>query len=1371
MKIKLLKYLFIASCILLFVNQSNGQQLDLNFLNISSKDGLSSNLVNAIHKDKYGFMWFGTDDGLNKFDGERFTVYRHKAEDAESISSNEILYLFEDGRDNLWICTGSGLVMYDRDTDAFKNIASTKDFTTTSVCVFNNKVWLAHYSGLVILDQESGEISEVPLKSKEDKSVLARGVLHLFKDSKNRLWIGTNAGLYIYNVKQQALEKFLHNSSDPQSIASNYISQITEDLNGNIWVATEAGLSMLVKNTRKFINYRNNPNDINSLSNNIVYTIASAPDGKLWVGTEDGLNIVNPATKKVERAAKNSRNKYGLVGKSVKEIYLDNQGIFWIATFRGGINKYDKNLAFFNLRQSNHFDPFGLSAPVVTSFAKQTKNTIYIGTDGGGLNLYQTDNGSFKHIPVANNPKEDKNLSILTMENDGNNLWIGTYLHGVFILNTQTGQRKQIKAGNNPQSISDNNIFCLKRDSKGNMWIGTNGQGVDCYNVQKKEFFNYSSKETGKYKLPINGFIRAIAEDKEGNIWIGSNGTGIAVYNPIRGTSKLISKTNTKLPNDNIYAIYISMNGKVWIGSAGGGLTHYDVETGNITSFSEEQGLANGVVYKIIEDAYGKIWLSTNKGISSFDTFTKKFKNYSYNNGVQRSPFVTGAGLKLDDGKIFFGGTDGFNYFDPKFISSNKNQQKVILTDLKINNLSVRPGENSPIEHHISVADEINLDFKQNFLLSFVALNYSSPQENRYSYKLENFDKEWNYIGQSQTAIYTNLDPGTYIFKVKASSDAGDWTTPITEIKIVVNPPFWRTIYAFILYLFIIVSVLLYIRHRGIQKLKSKFALEQERIQIQSLIEQERLESERIHEFDEMKIKFLTNISHEFRTPISLIIGPIAQLIQQETNSAKYQQLNMVKRNARRLLNLVNQLLDFRNISTNENKLNPSEGDFISFCKEVADSFKDLAEQKGINFDFQSTIGSYYTAFDLNKIERIFFNLLSNAFKFTLEGGEILFKIELGNRKEGLKITIVDTGIGIDENAKEKIFERFFQNQSNPAILNQGSGIGLSIAKEFVKMHGGTIEVESIKGEGSTFIIYFPFEKIKEIESAKSKIESNLEQNVFNDDNEFEIVAEENYQNEIKPVILIVDDNEDFRHYLKDNLKEYYTIIEAENGKDGWQKVLSSHPQLVVSDVNMPQVTGIELCRKIKLDKRTKHIPVILLTAITGEESQMLGLETGANDYLNKPFNFEILQFKIRNLLTMKEHLKNTYSKQMNVTVKEIEVESENEKLMNKALNFIESNLTNPQLSVEELSNYIGMSRGSLYTKVLEMTGETPVEFIRSIKLKKAANLLEKSDLNVAQICYAVGFSTPNYFARAFKAKYNMLPSEFINLKRNKNNS
>ncbi|WP_240534777.1 hybrid sensor histidine kinase/response regulator transcription factor [Pedobacter aquae] len=1278
--------------------------------------------------------------------------------------------MYEDEKANLWICTGSGLVLYDRNTDTFKNITSTKDFTVTSVCSYNNNIWVAHYSGLIIFNKEKNTLTQLSLKNKGDINLLAKGVLHIFKDSKNRIWIGTNTGLYSYNSKKQELEKFFHNSN-PESIASDYINQIAEDLFGNIWFATDGGLSMWVRNTKKFINYKNNPKNINSLSNNIVYTLASASDGKLWVGTEDGLNIVNPITKKVERVAKNSRNKYGLVGKSVKEIFLDNQGIFWIATFRGGINKYDKNLAFFNLRQSNYFDVYGLSAPVVTSFAKHTKNSIFIGTDGGGLNLYQADNGSFKHITVADNPSEDKNLSILAMENDGDNLWIGTYLNGIYILNTKTGKLKQIKEGNNSQSLSNNNIFCLKRDSKGNIWIGTNGQGVDCYNLQKNEFVNYSSKKVGKYKLPVNGFIRALAEDKEGNIWIGTNGSGIAVYNPITGKSKLISKTNTKLPNDNIYSIYVAVDGKVWIASAGGGLTHYDIETGNMTSFSEEQGLANGVVYKIIEDSYGKIWLSTNKGISSFDTFTKKFKNYSYNNGVQRSPFVIGAGLKLDDGRIFFGGTDGFNYFNPKLISSNKNQQKVILTDLKINNLSVRPGEDSPIQNHISVANEINLDFKQNFLLSFVALNYSSPQENRYSYKLEKFDKEWNYIGQSQTAIYTNLDPGTYIFKVKASSDAGDWTTPITEIKIVVNPPFWRTIYAFILYLFIVVSVLFYIRHRGIQKLKSKFALEQERIQIQSLIEQERLESERIHEFDEMKIKFLTNISHEFRTPISLIIGPIAQLIQQETNSPKYQQLNMVMRNARRLLNLVNQLLDFRNISSNENKLNTTEGDFISFCKEVAESFKDLAEQKGINFDFQSEISSYYTTFDHNKIERIFFNLLSNAFKFTLEGGEIIFKIENAKRKEGLKITIIDTGIGIDENAKEKIFERFFQNESNPAILNQGSGIGLSIAKEFVKMHGGAIEVESIKGEGSTFIIYFPFEKIKNIESAKYKLDTNQDIKLTNEETELEIIVEKALKNEVKPSVLIVDDNEDFRHYLKENLKEQYTIIEAENGKDGWQKVLSSHPQLVVSDINMPQVTGIEFCRKIKLDKRTKHIPVILLTAITGEESQMLGLETGANDYLNKPFNFEILQFKIRNLLTMKEHLKNTYSKQMNVTVKEIEVESENEKLMNKVLHFIESNLTNPKLSVEELSSYIGMSRGSLYTKILEMTGETPVEFIRSIKLKKAANLLEKSDLNVAQICYAVGFSTPNYFARAFKTKYNMLPSEFINLKRNKGNS
>ncbi len=795
-----------------------------------------------------------------------------------------------------------------------------------------------------------------------------------------------------------------------------------------------------------------------------------------------------------------------------------------------------------------------------------------------------------------------------------------------------------------------------------------------------------------------------------------------------------------------------------------GGLACYDSQRKQFVSYSEKDGLANEVIYKILEDNSGKIWVSTNKGLSSFDPSLKKFKNYSYYNGLQRSPFVLGAGLKLSDGTLFFGGVDGFNYVNPVNLHSNKNVPRVVLTDLKISNKSVIPSEDAEIKEHISVAKEIELDYKQNFSLSFAALNFTSPQESRYMYKLDKFDKDWNHVGSVNTAVYTNLDPGRYTFYVKAVSENGNWQSATTSIVVYVRPPFWRTYYAYALYILVIGAALWYIRRRGIQKLEAKFAIEQERLQVQQMIEQERREAERLHEFDELKIKFLTNLSHEFRTPISLIMGPVEQLLQMETSGGKSAQLSMIRRNARRLLNLVNQLLDFRNMQDKELRLNPSEGDFIAFCRDVAESFRDLSERKQINFEFHSPLKSYFTTFDHEKLERVLFNLLSNAFKFTLKGGTVSLAIEKVTAGSGLKVRVSDTGIGIEEEARHKIFERFFQTNASAAILNQGSGIGLSITKEFVQMHGGTIEVESIARKGSVFTIYFPFTCLESGPQEEEDEANETSQDAADTFSEEKALGQLPYSQ--LPVVLLVEDNDDFRFYLKDNLKTFYRIVEASNGKEGWQKVLSSHPQLVVSDISMPHASGIDLCKKIKADKRTSHIPVLLLTALTGEEDQLLGLETGANDYMTKPFNFEILNVKIRNLLALNERLKSAYTKQIKVLTPEVKIESDNEKLVSKVIEYIESNLTNPQLSVEDLSRKVGMSRGSLYTKILELTGETPVEFIRSVKLDKAAILLEKSDLNVAQVSYSVGFSTPNYFARAFKARFNMLPSEYINLKR-----
>ncbi len=1360
---KLLIYSVFVICSLASPSSLFSQENDLNFINFGSREGLSSNNVTAIIKDSHGYMWFATDDGLNKFDGTKFKVYRHNSDDSTSLASNEIIDLYEDKKGNLWIGTGVGLTRYNRKMDSFENFYSGSKSAITSISSDKaGLIWLTSYGGVSVFDPQTRKVSALNPRNLRDKSIFTQSVLRVFCDSKGRVWLCTGRGLALYSKNSNSAKFINHSETDATSIANKYARSIAEDINGRLWFGTDGGLSMLKTDGTGFINYYNNPADKNSLSSNLIYAVATDKAGKVWIGTEEGLNILDPVKHQISRISHSPRNRYSLVGKAVKTIYIDKNGIYWVGTFRAGVNKYDKNLPFFNLQQSNAFDPQSLNSSVVTSFAEVSGKGVYVGTDGGGLSLFDAASGLFHTTPLSKK-NGSTSLAILAIERNNSDLWIGTYLNGIYILNTQTGAVKRITKESNQNSFGSNDIFCFKKDSQGNMWVGTNGQGVDCYDAAKGTFIHFNKAEQGGRRILQNGYIRSIEEDKEGNIWIGSMGAGIVVYNPLTGRSRNLNKQSHKLPHDNALSICSARNGVVWVGTPEG-LAYYDPRLSRFICYSEKDGLANAFIYKVIEDNAGMIWASTNSGISSLDPKTKKFRNFSYYNGLQRGPFVQGSGLKLADGRLFFGGIDGFNYFNPRTLNSNKNVPNIVLTDLKISNQSVVPSEDAEIKEHISIAREIRLDYKQNFTLSFAALNYTSPQENRYLYKLENFDKDWNRVGAATTAAYTNLDPGKYTFKVKATSDAGEWTTPETSVVIYVQPPIWRTWYAYVFYIALVASILWLLRYRGIKKLEAKFAIEQERLQVQQLIEQQRREAEHLHEFDQLKIKFLTNLSHEFRTPISLIVGPVEQLLQLETSSDKSSQLSMIRRNARRLLNLVNQLLDFRNLEGKELKLKVSEADFVAFARDVAESFRDLSGRKQINFEFRSSLKYYFARFDQDKMERVLFNLLSNAFKFTLKGGEIILSVDKDTEFEGLKITLNDSGVGIEASAKDKIFDRFFQSEANNEVINQGSGIGLSITKEFIKLHGGSIHVESISGQGSTFTIRLPLNELKQKNGAEAEI---AEEPLSVDIPPSEEIAETTASAAVQlPTILIVEDNEDFRYYLKDNLKTFYRIVEAGNGVEGWQKVLSSHPQLVVSDISMPQMSGIELCKKIKSDKRSSHIPVLLLTALTGEDDQLLGLETGANDYMTKPFNFNILNIKIRNLLTLNEQFKNTYSKQLKVATPDLKIESENEKLLSRVIEYVESNLTNPQLSVEDLSRKLGMSRGSLYTKILEFSGETPVEFIRSVKLDRAVILLEKSDMNIAQISYAVGFSTPNYFARSFKTRFNMLPSEFIQLKR-----
>jgi signal transduction histidine kinase/DNA-binding response OmpR family regulator len=685
--------------------------------------------------------------------------------------------------------------------------------------------------------------------------------------------------------------------------------------------------------------------------------------------------------------------------------------------------------------------------------------------------------------------------------------------------------------------------------------------------------------------------------------------------------------------------------------------------------------------------------------------------------------------------------------------------QAVVLTNFLVFNNTVKPEQD--IDGHVILQKSIletkslTLRHAENmFTIEFAALNFLNPDKVNYQYMLQGFDKKWIVAdNNSRRATYTNLDAGDYTFKVRAITPSGGQALSETTLKIQIMPPFYKSPFAYLIYALAVFGILYFIRRRGIEKLRTQFA-----------IEEERKEPRRIQELDMMKIKFLTNVSHEFRTPLSLIMAPVDKMINQSADKDQKNQAELIKRNARRLLNLVNQLLDFRKMEVHELKLSPQSDDIIQFIKDASYSFTDLAEKKNINFLFDTDTDSLITSFDHDKIERIIFNLLSNAFKFTPSGGHVSIWITVISDEDVLEnkcleIRVIDNGIGIEKEKHAKIFDCFFQNEIPDSFVNQGSGIGLSITKEFVKMHKGEITIESEPGNGSCFIVKIPVK-------AEDLCVSSHEVSVLDSQSSMPLPVKSGIDTALeknkKPVVLLVEDNDDFRFYLKDNLREYFQIVEAVNGKDGWQKALALHPALIVSDISMPEMSGIDLCKKVKKDSRTTHIPVILLTALTGEEDQVRGLAFGATDYMTKPFNFEILLSKIKNLLALQDTFKRTYKKQLDIQIEDVEVASGDEKFLRNVVDYIEKNMSNDRLSVEELSREMAMSRVSLYKKLLTLTGKSPLEFIRSVKMKRAAQLLASGEMTIAMVSYEVGFNSPNYFTRTFKEEFKLLPSEYI---------
>ncbi|WP_242693372.1 hybrid sensor histidine kinase/response regulator transcription factor [Sabulibacter ruber] len=1354
------------------------------FLHIDVNNGLSHNQVTCFLKDSKGYIWVGTSSGLNRFDGYGVKVFRHNSRTTASLRDNHISKIFEDPEGNIWVATQKGLTVYNPILDKFDRdyAALLKKYTLPAAPVqdivkdnFGNFWFLQNGQGLTRFNPKtkvSTKVTPIPGKT---TTLGSSQINTLAFTSQGDVWVlhadGLLEKLNGKTLKVEARETGLQTQFRQQALGYG----MTIDRDDDLWLFSSyesVGAFLYKSASRTFLNFHENAPELR-LNSNLVRGVVENEDGTIWLATDHGgVNIVNKKDLSVQFVKNSPEIKNSLSHNSLISIYKDREGIIWLGTYKKGLNYYHKNLFRFQHHQNQLLVKGSLPYADINRFVEDARGNLWIGTNGGGLLYWNRSTGQYTRY--QHNPKDPTSISSnvivsLLLDKD-QNLWIGTYLGG---LNKFDGQKftRYKREGQDALSLGNDNVWELFQDSKGRIWMGTMRGGLQQIDPHTGKFKPYhrTAGQAGIEAL----YVATIAEDTKGRLWVGGD-IGVEVLD--LATNKLVQFQNDprnprSLSSNTVLSILQDSRENIWVGT-NEGLNLFNPKTNSFRLFTKENGLADNIILNILEDRNHDLWVSTPNGISKLEISGREAQNVSFvahnydeSDGLQGKAFNENAAYLTRKGEVLFGGPNGFNLFQPSKLSLNKVAPAIVFTDFQLFNRSLNVGEE--VDHRViltkalSATRQIALKHDQNmFTVEFAALNFFHSEKNKYQYKLEGFDKEWHTTnGNNRRITYTNLDPGQYQLKVRASNNDGVWNKEGINLNIEVEVPFWRSNVAYVLYFLIVFGVLYLIRWVEMQKANVNFALERERREVKHM-----------RELHLMKIKFFTNISHEFRTPLTLILAPLERLLATTQDSGQQRQFQMINRNAKRLLHLVNQLLDFRKLEVEEVAFAPSVGNIIKFIKESVYSFSDLSEKNHVNLSFETSVKELHASFDMDKLGKILFNLLSNAFKFTPENGHIKVEVQcLENDSESqglhlLEIKVSDTGIGISKEAQEKIFDRFFREDVPDNLVNQGSGIGLAITKEFVKIHGGLIQVRSELGKGSCFTVTLP---IKVTGSGINGIEAGeLTEEIAPVSKGVEITKRVGPESqEQKLVVLLVEDNADFRTYLKENLGQHFNVVEAKNGKEGWQKALAYQPDLILSDLMMPEMNGIDFCKKIKADARTTHIPFVLLTAQTAEEQKLQGLDIGANDYITKPFNFEMLLSRMSNLITQCQLLQKAYGKKISVQTSEVEIVSLDDKLIQKAIKVVEDNIDCPQFSVELMSRELGMSRVYLYKRIVALTGQTPMEFIRKIRLERAAQLLEKSQLTVAEVAYAVGFNNPRYFSKYFKEQYHMLPSVYAESK------
>lgn len=1372
-KIQVILLLPACFSLCLFSARISAQPLAFNFDYLKMEDGLLNNDVSCIYQDSQGFIWIGTKEGLNRYDGNRFMAFVHDPQDSTSLSNGNVLNILEDSSGKLWVGTSRGLNVLKEDQRGFKR--------------YFHRV--------------------------EEKTSLSHNkASSIYEDKNGQLWIGTGAGgLHLYNRKEDSFQRF------PRSGKAE-LRSIVEAADGRLilgygaWVLRrlKGGISLFDKKKKAYLDTKEE-----ILTEDLSITSLSIDQqDNLWIGSYNkGFHHYQLKEKKLTELTKPVYLQQSSRPMRIYHLLESEEEVIFLATEDSGIQVFDKN-GFSFLEIDLYSGTNGLSSKVTTFIFKDRTGIYWVGTGNEGINIYDSHKSQFNHLGIdagGSNGLSGKSVLALTESKRGG-LWIGLDKGGLNYYNKKTRQVKYfLHQAGNTDSPGENVVNGLLESSKGELLIGYYLRGFDILDVERNHFTHYDDQQavegatyikcffeegadvlwlgsrqqglirfdrkTGqsvKYKHdPANdrsishNHVSAIMPEDEASLWIGTF-RGIGLFNKKEGAFK----SWTYDPDDQhsisgieVYTICKDNKGGLWIGTDNG-LNYFDREQEQFIRYYNSDGLPSNTIKGILCDENNDLWISTNRGLSRFSIHDKTFKNYGFEDGLKGLYFNENAALKTSDGILMFGSTNGVAYFHPENIRSNPLPPPVVITEFLIHNKPVEiGGTDSPLEKHISRTKTVNLNYRQNvFTFEFAALSFTASTKNQYAYMLEGFEQEWNYVGDQKNATYTNIAPGNYTFRVKASNNDGIWNEEGTSIYLIILPPWWKTWWAYVLYLSLILVLIVGVRQTALY-----------RAELLNTVKIERLEKEKASEFNRMKTNFFTNISHEFKTPLTLILGPLEKINASEQlnlKSGMRKQFALMQQNARRLLRLITLLIESQKNEFTGMKLHAAEDNIIPFLKEIIDAFDNMAKERQIQLVFTHQAPDLKLWFDREKLDIVLYNLLSNAFKYTNSGGSVEVSLTVEETAlqgipspKQINISVRDSGKGIAPENLDKIFERYYKADQD----SRGTGIGLFFSKSIIELHHGQISVVSELKKGSCFTISLPLgnKHLLSDEIAPS-VPDFVQTVIFRPNIEPETIipvheytAREPSEKANKPVVLIVEDNYDVLVFLRESLSPSYQIAAAFNGLEGLKVAGECHPDLIVSDIMMPEMDGIEFCVRIKSNLATSHIPVILLTAQSGDEKTFLGLESGADDFISKPFNPQLLEIKISNVIATRQMLKQRFRQELLLSPKEITVTSLDEQFMARVVELMEKHIDDPNFNIDVLVEKINMSRSPFFRKIKAITGQTPSEFIRLYKLKRGAQLLQQSGKTVAEIAYDLGYSSPKIFRMHFKRQFGQTPSEY----------